>query len=294
MKKLLFFLAIIYSASFACAQTSAYHPMPDSNAVWCEEYYYFDGICDVDYRYALFINGDTTIGGQTYHKLYRTGFVFSSLCGGGSNYFNQFSGLIRQDIYHKRVYTYQSNVDTLLYDFNLSLHDTLLPTFLNNQISNYVCYIDSALIDNNYRKRFWLCSNGDSAYVALIEGVGSTFGLMIAKLFPPFEAGGALNGFSDTVHCNYATAFCGVSVGIQEVEQKETLKFYPNPSTNNLTVECVQKSIIEILNIQGQILMQKQIQQETTEIDISKLAKGVYILRLYSSDKSEVTRFVKE
>lgn len=292
MRKLLLIITLINMISFVKAQTSVYHPMPDSNAVWCENYSYTNGFGFVDMTYAQFIHGDSTIGDITYHKLYRTGYAIAT--GGGGTYFNQFTGLFRQDISNKKVYTFQYNADTLLYDFNLSLHDTLLPTVLNNQIINYVCYIDSIFVDNNYRKRFWLSTSGDSAYVALIEGEGSTFGLMIAQLAPPFEAVGTLNGFSDTVHYNQALAFCGITVGILEVTQTGAIKVYPNPTTNNLTIESLQKSLIEILNIQGQIILKQQIQPGKTDIDTSGLPKGVYILRQWCNDKSTVTRIMKE
>ena len=69
---------------------------------------------------------------------------------------------------------------------------------------------------------------------------------------------------------------------------------YPNPVTNNLIIKTLQKATIEIFNIQGQKILQQQLQQGKTDIDISGLAKGIYILRLYSNDKTEVTRIVKE
>ena len=72
------------------------------------------------------------------------------------------------------------------------------------------------------------------------------------------------------------------------------LTVYPNPATNDLTIESSQQATMEILNIQGQTIMQQQLQQGKTNIDISWLAKGVYILRLYSNDKTEVARIVKK
>jgi len=72
------------------------------------------------------------------------------------------------------------------------------------------------------------------------------------------------------------------------------LTVYPNPAINNITIETLQKSIMEILNIQGQSILQQQIQQGKTDVDISGLAKGVYILRLNNNDKAAVTKIVKE
>jgi len=53
-------------------------------------------------------------------------------------------------------------------------------------------------------------------------------------------------------------------------------------------------STIFLFNMQGQILLQQQVQQDKTDIDISKLAKGVYILSIYNNDKMEVTKMVKD
>jgi len=83
--------------------------------------------------------------------------------------------------------------------------------------------------------------------------------------------------------------------GIDETNNNENnIAVYPNPAKDKLTIKSLQKSTIEILNIQGQIILQQQIQQGKIDINISGLAKGVYILRLSSNDKTEVTRIVKE
>ncbi len=73
-----------------------------------------------------------------------------------------------------------------------------------------------------------------------------------------------------------------------------SINIFPNPTKDNLSIETLQISTIEILNIQGQRVLQNQIQPGKTDIDISSIAKGIYILRLSGSDKTEVTRFVKE
>jgi len=90
--------------------------------------------------------------------------------------------------------------------------------------------------------------------------------------------------------------FCDTTAnGIKQSSvNNKYITVYPNPVTKNMTIESLQKSTMEILNIQGQTIIRQQIQQGKTDIDISRLAKGLYILRLCSNDKTEVTRFVKE
>lgn len=84
------------------------------------------------------------------------------------------------------------------------------------------------------------------------------------------------------------------TTGFEEKQDKGLISIYPNPATYALTIESPKTAIMEILDIQGQTILKKQLQQGQTDIDISGLAKGLYILRLSSSDKTEVTRFVKE
>jgi DUF971 family protein len=79
------------------------------------------------------------------------------------------------------------------------------------------------------------------------------------------------------------------------------INVYPIPASNAITIDfpkaaggSLQEAVIEITNIQGQTILQQPIQQGKTNIYIGTLAKGVYILRLLSNDKTEVTRIVKE
>jgi hypothetical protein len=82
--------------------------------------------------------------------------------------------------------------------------------------------------------------------------------------------------------------------GIEINNNAGNIEVYPNPANDKLTIESLQKSTIEMLNIQGQTILQQTAQQGKTVIDISGLAKGVYIVRLCSNDKTEVARIVKE
>jgi len=92
----------------------------------------------------------------------------------------------------------------------------------------------------------------------------------------------------------YLLQYIAGTTNINNTLSNSDIKIYPNPTTNYLTIETSLKSSIEILNIQGQTIMQQQLQQEKTDVDISELAKGVYILRLHSNEKTAVTKIVKE
>lgn len=84
------------------------------------------------------------------------------------------------------------------------------------------------------------------------------------------------------------------TVGIEELTENNRIDIYPNPSSNNLFVESPQLSLLEISNLQGQTILQQRIQGGKSDIDISRLAKGIYILKLVSLENMQVTKFVKE
>ena len=116
--------------------------------------------------------------------------------------------------------------------------------------------------------------------------------------YPPLVQSLAING--DTIFAGisgegvWKTSVLQMN-GIAEIKNKESnISVYPNPATDNLTIESLQSAVIEITNIQGQAIQQQQIKQGKTDVDISGLAKGVYILRLCSNGKTAMTKIVKE
>ena len=100
----------------------------------------------------LFMAGDTLIGGYHYQILQQSGFLQTVDLHFGnsylSSYFDNYKGAIRQDTLLKRVYIVPSDslTEMLLYDFNLSVGDTLPISYNNTFSSNYVSRIDSILV----------------------------------------------------------------------------------------------------------------------------------------------------
>lgn len=64
------------------------------------------------------------------------------------------------------------------------------------------------------------------------------------------------------------------------------VKIYPNPASTTLYLESSSNStidyLVEIMNVNGEIVIKKNIR---TELDISQLSEGVYILRIINADK---------
>lgn len=78
-------------------------------------------------------------------------------------------------------------------------------------------------------------------------------------------------------------------------ENKAFISFYPNPVSNELHVENLNKErgIIEIYSIQGQHLS-SHILNERVSIDISQLPNSAYIIKLIQGSNNQYYKFVKQ
>ena len=78
MKRLITLLAFI-SCLVLKGQTNKYHPFPDSNAVWNEEYWYQVGppYTNVHNPNILFLSGDTVISSLQYKKILSSGYEYA-------------------------------------------------------------------------------------------------------------------------------------------------------------------------------------------------------------------------
>ena len=72
------------------------------------------------------------------------------------------------------------------------------------------------------------------------------------------------------------------------------VKVYPNPASDNIFVENLQDGNLTILNMSGSVIIDKNITNDKTEIDISRLPGGIYILKTVSKDGISTRKFVKE
>jgi hypothetical protein len=82
--------------------------------------------------------------------------------------------------------------------------------------------------------------------------------------------------------------------GIHELRNSFNYFVYPNPSTNNITIESPQDAVIEITNIQGQLVKTFTTTGNKTNIDVSALPSGVYVVEVKTAKGVAVSKFIKE
>jgi hypothetical protein len=94
--------------------------------------------------------------------------------------------------------------------------------------------------------------------------------------------------------CQYVSA----PTGVQNISPAHFIRLYPNPANNELTVEVLNETSpkqITITDDLGKTLIQLNTYRAKTEIDIHRLAAGIYFVKTQMSDgEVEVNKFVKE
>ena len=103
--------------------------------------------------------------------------------------------------------------------------------------------------------------------------------------------------FMDYANANRATVMTyDFPAGISE-KQHSKLCCYPTPATNNITFETsgnATKSQLSVLNLNGQELITRLVTEPTTQIDISMLPAGVYVVRLTNENTVQVGKIIKQ
>ncbi|MCD6113479.1 MAG: T9SS type A sorting domain-containing protein, partial [Bacteroidales bacterium] len=208
------------------------------------------------------------------------------------NYFyynNVYSGAIRESegkwFYYTNSESYP-NTDTLLYDFNLEIGDTLPETYTTPHDCFVVTDIDSILVNGSYKKQFYLMQGTGIGANVVIEGIGSDAGLL--EQMCQFEFNWFLICYVENNISYWGASIgdCNLTVNIDELNTNKTeLKIFPNPvkredkfitvCNNNETGE------LRIFNCQGNLFKKIKFGTSTsTLVNISNLKSGIYIIKV--------------
>jgi photosystem II stability/assembly factor-like uncharacterized protein len=90
----------------------------------------------------------------------------------------------------------------------------------------------------------------------------------------------------------------GNALGVNNKHSAEnTLKIYPNPSSDNLTIETTvnqSQSELSIMNINGQKVLTRQIIEPVTQINVSTLKGGLYEAQMIGEKGVQTGKFIKQ
>ncbi len=277
---------------------------PDSNAVWN---IIGNNIFTMDtYRKRLALIGDTTIdnGKNTfnYSKVYS---LYDSVI---SMDRAEYMGAVRKTEDSKVYLKLPDLPETILYDFNAELNDTIWYTvggvvanntygFEQQEHYKVVTIIDSILLlDNNYHKRMRLAGNTIDDIWA--EGMGS---ILWAGLFNPIITDIATNGdeynvacmkdndiplYIDNPTCN--KCFCYLISDIEKSPDNNNIfTLYPNPANDHIIIQLDNISDvtgITICNSVGTQIYSNSI-TDNTDINITNWPSGIYFVIASSNNQ---------
>ncbi|MGZ4056362.1 MAG: T9SS type A sorting domain-containing protein [Bacteroidia bacterium] len=146
------------------------------------------------------------------------------------------------------------------------------------------------------------CSFG-SSYDNIITAVGFKNGNMyIGGGFQTID-GDTITSVAEWVGGTYIDTCGHISTGVNEISEIQEINIYPNPATNQITLEFdlteTKNTTIEVKNVLGQtvksisnIAFQKGTNK--IEIDISDFTNGIYFLQLISEHRQLTAKFVKQ
>ena len=82
-----------------------------------------------------------------------------------------------------------------------------------------------------------------------------------------------------------------VTTGIKENSITNSVRVFPNPTTDVLKVNVLNKENVSIMTQTGQLVIETRIESGTTDIDVSQLASGIYFVRV---GQNYITRIIKQ
>lgn len=289
MKQLILLLTFLSLTTFVIGQTWA-----PTGAKWTFGVAYAFGP-QIEYR-EWASTGDTIVNGHTCKLIKRNGWYVSG---------DISDKLITYEDSNK-VYWYNVNQFTVLYDFNKNAGDTWT---IMTDTCGLLITVDSTGIDtiNGFPLKALYISSDDWAFNGkILEHIGH-----IGQPNPNiiYHCTGAIEdlNYYTGLRCYEDSAFgfhsfgiapsCDYTVtGIDEVANPFGLLIFPNPTTDqiNIQTKSKQKFNFNIYNSLGQLVQKGIIESNATTIYINNLTNGIYSIELSADSKIERKRFIIE
>lgn len=301
MLKTLIILTLLFCTTFAWGQT--YHPMLSDSNKW-----YSAHVFETCYPDSMMTRGDTIISNKYYKKILDNYNPANSI------------GYIREDTINKEVFIklestpYETDTfEFKFYDFKLMTGDSMY--LLNpNILSEWFFYgvdtlgwytVDSvSTINTNSgaRKAIYL-SDHDSwnpyfYSMIWVEGIGAVNGAYIAQLGDVISTLTCAYEDTNLVYSVFGGCICLNTVGSSTITStNNNFLISPNPTVGVITLYYYYTEYLEtkisILDLSGRNLKEQIVSETKTDIDISNLSDGIYILRLENKKQTFNKKIIK-
>jgi len=84
------------------------------------------------------------------------------------------------------------------------------------------------------------------------------------------------------------------AIGVESLTIESSLTIYPNPAFTTITIETPAKGSLSIHNTSGLKLLQQELTEQSTTIDVSGLKSGVYLVKVVGEKGVQVGKFLKQ
>ncbi len=296
MLKKILFISFLFSITNLISQE--YEPVIKEGSYWDVSDYEGVGFCSFNHR-RYQIDSDTIINNKIYKKIKKLpiqGNRFpeeNPICIDPPYYVNNdnFEYLyefVREDILEKKVYVYTDRVDNreykeyLVCDFNLKKGDTLKNhpyVFIENII------LENITITQDGRKQY----NFNTNTADYTEGIGTDLGVVY-----PYSTSDALSSGS-SLFCwgNIDNPNDCATVLSTKNFNFSSIKIYPNPVKDILTITNTENITVKILSVSGSLLKEQSSSSNIT-LDLSFLNSGIYILEISNLKGKKTTKILKQ
>lgn len=86
--------------------------------------------------------------------------------------------------------------------------------------------------------------------------------------------------------------------GMSENETENIIEVYPSPAQDNIHIKNIpvqseSKNEVQVLSVNGQILLEQKIENSEVSINTKEFASGLYLLRINAGNKIQIKKFIK-
>jgi len=246
-------------------------------------------------RKRIQVNGDTIINTNTYKKLKHAYFAETNgpCTVQTPNVINEsdFKSIdnlfLREDISKKILYILAKTSDNnfkefTLCDFNLKIGDTLKNYYWNEENVENIIIISDIKTNENNRSVFYTSSGH-----TYTEGIGRNDNNLV-----PYNL--ISEGLIESLFCfgNEENQNSCETILSTENYTLSTIKVFPNPVKDILSIQNTENITIKIYSINGSLLKTKT-SNTNLEVDISSFSSGLYFLEISNLSSREKRKFIK-
>ncbi len=160
---------------------------------------------------------------------------------------------------------------------------------------NFICQGDSILLNNVAGGGFWTTSNGAVANFSSTTTAGPSTARVVG-----LAPGVSTITYNFVNYCGTATDTMEVTVrplnhcydGVAEEVKTTDIGIYPNPAVSVLHIQAPMVINVTVVSPDGKVVID---QKATTDIDVSNLASGLYMIMIYDENNALVkaSKFIK-